>query len=92
MFYRVNLPKCHDIRDILSIYNKVLGDIIKFEKSGTIFSSNMNHRHHKLVKRILGVKRNITFEKYLGGPFILTKSSTKYFQAIITRVSRNWKD
>lgn len=74
-----NIMESHNIKDIMDIYSKIYGQVINLYKFASILSSNMHHHHKKLVKDILGIERDITFDKYVGIMLILSRKNTNDF-------------
>lgn len=56
-FYRANIIENYNLKGILNIHGKILGQEVNFEKFGSIFNYNLLHIHKKVIEESFTFKR-----------------------------------
>ncbi|XP_026458657.1 uncharacterized protein LOC113359200 [Papaver somniferum] len=80
LFSKASIVYARNLMQILNKFAKASGKAINFDKSGFFTSSNMHHKHDKLLSRTLGIKYLSSYEKYLGTPLFINRDRTRTFQ------------
>ena len=88
LFCRAKESECQVILDILSIYERGLGQKINKDKTNIFFSSNTQHDLQTRIQQLLGVPAIRQYEKYLGLPAFVGKAKKQGFAYIKERI---WK-
>lgn len=73
IFCRVDESEANIIIDILNVYGAASGQLINFQKSKIIFSSNTNYLQRQYLSSPLGVTESIGTSRYLRLPSIIGK-------------------
>ena len=72
-----------NLKELLSDYEKALGQLINYEKLAFSFSSNVNPNVRKDIKQIFNIKEVAFHDKYLGLP---SKNKHQFFGLISDQV------
>ncbi|XP_026410688.1 uncharacterized protein LOC113305915 [Papaver somniferum] len=80
LFFKDSIVYARNLMQILNKFAKASGQDINFDKSGFFTSSNMHHKHVKLLSRTLGIKYLSSSVKYLGTPLFINRDRTRTFQ------------
>lgn len=78
----------------LETYEKASGQVLNKEKTSIFFSTNTPQDVKDTIIKIVEVKANGCFEKYLGQPTCLGRNKAKHFQYLLDRTWNrlsNWK-
>ena len=67
------------ILDILSIYERGLGQKINKDKTNIFFSSNIDHALWVRIRHLLGVLAIQSYKKYLGFPALVSRAKKQSF-------------
>ncbi|XP_026378098.1 uncharacterized protein LOC113272487 [Papaver somniferum] len=90
----VNLTSVTNILQFLEDFGAQYGQVINFDKSSILYSSNLDPSYCDSLSHILGVKNMVSNEKYLGSPLLIGISKVKSFEEIKTAFERrlaNWQ-
>ncbi|XP_057458292.1 uncharacterized protein LOC130749012 [Lotus japonicus] len=95
VFARATAEETGCVREILSTYERVSGQVINLDKSTLTCSRNVTDVCLNHLKGLLNVKAVECFDKYLGLPTIVGKSKTQIFNFVKDRVwkkLKGWKE
>lgn len=70
-FFRAKQSKCDVIVNILNCYEKCLGQLINFNKSGVLFSANTSHNAKVVTKTTIGVYKDISSDSYFWASYVV---------------------
>ncbi|XP_057444875.1 uncharacterized protein LOC130737123 [Lotus japonicus] len=76
IFAIANSQEAECVLDVLSIYEKASGQVIKLDKSMLSVSRNVPHNGLDELKQLLNVKAVESFDKYIGLPIMIECSQT----------------
>ncbi|XP_019178133.1 PREDICTED: uncharacterized protein LOC109173350 [Ipomoea nil] len=68
LFFRANHQEANQIKNCLSIYESLSGQMVNYQKSSICYSRNTGEGNRDVVAQILGVVQAPNFGKYLGLP------------------------
>ncbi|XP_042988623.1 uncharacterized protein LOC122316153 [Carya illinoinensis] len=94
IFCKSNSLEWSRLMRILSIYERASGQVLNKEKSSIFFSKNTPLDNQHFILSIVGVKSTGSFDKYLGLPAMVGRSTTAAFHSLIDRTwakITNWK-
>ncbi|KAL9667000.1 hypothetical protein QQ045_001345 [Rhodiola kirilowii] len=94
LFFRVTQSSISWIRTILTIYGKVTGLHVNFEKSEIMLSKNASPEFIDHIRQLMGVKVVQSHTKYLGLPTVVSRCRTQTMQGIIDKMrnkTRSWQ-
>jgi hypothetical protein len=83
------------INHILQVYESMSGQVINWEKSSILFSTNTPRRIKQELMQILGLQRETTNGKYLGLPMYIGRSRSQCFKYLKERIwarIQGWKE
>ncbi|XP_019163454.1 PREDICTED: uncharacterized protein LOC109159798 [Ipomoea nil] len=86
LFFRATSEEAQTIKDCLEMYSAASGQVINYEKSNAMFSSNTDHATRRTVADCVGVQETTDLGKYLGLPSALGRNKTRTFQFIEQKV------
>lgn len=72
--------------EILKAYEKYYGKLINFEKSCIWFSANNSHTSKDMVMSVLGIRKIIYNDSYLGLPCMFDRFHGKDLHYIVDKV------
>lgn len=93
-FFKANHKNCWAIKNVLSTFCEISGEMINFDKSHVIFSPNTPQKFRKIMRKPLGVLDKDKIGTYLGCPMEVDGRSSKVFKSIITKTAEkilSWK-
>ncbi|XP_062028303.1 uncharacterized protein LOC133744174 [Rosa rugosa] len=82
LYAQASLEACYEIQDVIGTYGRASGQLVNFNKSSVIFSSNVSEGMRDAVSELLGVEVVVSHEKYLGLPTYVGRKKTAMFQYI----------
>ncbi|XP_019173482.1 PREDICTED: uncharacterized protein LOC109169037 [Ipomoea nil] len=82
MFFRATQFEAQRVKDCLEIYSATSGQVINYEKSSAMFSSNTDPTTRALVTECVGVRETTDFGRYLGLPSALGRNKSATFRFI----------
>lgn len=88
MFFKAAVEETKIVKDLLNLYEKQSGQVVKFQKSAVFFSSNVRRDKQNKITSILGVHNELRESKYLGLPSLIGRSRNNVFSFVKERV---WK-
>ena len=94
VFGRANEGEAETIADCLATYESWSGQLINKDKSVIHYSNNANRVQISTINSILGLKKAANDAKYLGLPFLVSRSRRRAFQPIVERLDaklQGWK-
>jgi len=74
------------LQEILETYNRGSGQLVNKEKSAVFFSSNCDEQVKQDFRCVLHIDTEALFDKYLGLPTAVGRSSTEAFDFMATRI------
>jgi hypothetical protein len=86
LFCKVNVEEWASIQEILSLYEKALGQKLNRKKTSLFFSRNTKQETKEFILSIAGVTSSNSYERYLGVPPLVGKSKESTFSGIQGRV------
>ena len=95
LFSRATLGDCAKIQEILSTYEKALGQQVNRNKTTLFFSKGTSMNAQDSIKTTLGVPIIRQYEKYLGLPYLVGINRSASFSQIKERVwskLKGWKE
>ncbi|XP_057425990.1 uncharacterized protein LOC130719383 [Lotus japonicus] len=95
IFARSTREEMECVKNILSTYERVSGQVINLDKSTLIGSRNVPQNRLNELKGLLNVKAVECFDKYLGLPTMIGRSKTQIFNFVKDRVwkkLKGWKE
>ena len=78
LFCNATSQECQKLTEILELYKVASGQKINTNKSSIFFSNNTSHKKRSEMD-ILGPMQDSRQSKYLGLPFIISKSRIEFF-------------
>ncbi|KAM6543834.1 hypothetical protein CsatB_008281 [Cannabis sativa] len=94
LFTQVSHHNSSYIQDILSTYNKAMGQFVNLAKSSVLFSRNTSHHDKHYFLSSLGMADKPFIDTYLGVPQCFARSKKSSFHFILQRASSKlsvWK-
>lgn len=94
LFVRAELKECCVVKNILKQYGEASGQLINFEKSGILFSSNMCATDKQLLCDYLNISPMKGDSKYLGLPSFWGRSKSEAYTFLVEKAFRKmqgWK-
>lgn len=88
LFFHANIDEALAVKALLNDYERMSGQSVNFEKSGVMFSNNVNQSQRTILSGILGVSNNLSGGKYLGLPSLVGRSKKRVFGFVKDKV---WK-
>ncbi|XP_074318606.1 uncharacterized protein LOC141655424 [Silene latifolia] len=85
--FRLSPTSCESLRDILSSFSHMSGQMINHQKSYVKFSPNTPEDFREFVINILKVPSRQNFGLYLGAPIDLGRKKTSAFQFLLDKIS-----
>lgn len=79
LFYRSTEAECTKLKEVLEMYGQASGQMINFQKSGVMFSSNVDSVVRDELSRILGVSQALNTSRYLGLPSLIGRKKKIIF-------------
>ncbi|XP_057440277.1 uncharacterized protein LOC130732189 [Lotus japonicus] len=95
IFAKATPEEVESVKEILSTYERVSGQVINLDKSTLTCSRNVPDNCFNHLKGLMNVKVVEHFDKYLGLPTIIGKSKTQIFNFVKERVwkkLKGWKE
>ncbi|KAF5454504.1 hypothetical protein F2P56_024162 [Juglans regia] len=95
LFCKANMQENQRIQSLLNFYEASSGQVINRNKTGLVFSSNVQQSTKEDLLNFWGVEQSQEYEKYLGLPSFVGRSKTRAFSEIKHRVWRKlqgWKE
>ena len=95
LFCKASSQECHQLVEILQLYEAASGQKVNTDKSSVFFSRNALEALKNEVLNVLGPMQNSWHGKYLGLPTIIGKSKIEVFAEIKERVGKKlagWKE
>ncbi|XP_027152430.1 uncharacterized protein LOC113752516 [Coffea eugenioides] len=95
IFCKASIHQANEIMKLLKTYEEASGQLINLDKSTVFFSKNMNLEQRKEICSALGGMVEMTQEKYLGLPMVITRTKDQVFGFIrdnIRRKLQDWKN
>ncbi|XP_027099254.1 uncharacterized protein [Coffea arabica] len=95
IFCKASIHQANEIMKLLKTYEEASGQLINLDKSAIFFSKNMNLEQRKEICSALGGMVEMTQEKYLGLPMVITRTKDQVFGFIrdnIRRKLQDWKN
>ncbi|OMO67876.1 reverse transcriptase [Corchorus capsularis] len=86
LFIRAQSSDCTTIIDVLHKFELASGQQINIEKSSVFFSSNTPENTRSSIMELLGVRKILDRDKYLGLPIMLGRSKKRELQYIKNRL------
>ncbi|XP_019197857.1 PREDICTED: uncharacterized protein LOC109191677 [Ipomoea nil] len=86
LFFRANKVEAQKIKDCLEVYSAALVQVINYEKSNSMFSSNTDSSIRTAVTECVGVRETTDLGRYLGLPSVLGRNKLDTFQFIEQKV------
>lgn len=86
VFCEANSDDARTVSNILKQYEAASGQKVNTEKSGTLFSPNMDEQVRNSISNILGIVQVFSCEKYLGLPLYVGKEKKKEFRVLKERI------
>lgn len=85
VYFKCTLAACQSIAYIFREYSSASGQIINFSKSGLYVSPNVDPHYAALFHDVFDIVSIPLLQKYLGAPFILSRSKTQSFLIFVRR-------
>ncbi|CAL1353631.1 unnamed protein product [Linum trigynum] len=82
LFLRATSSECHNLLQLLHLYEEVSGQRVNLQKSSVCFSSNMSDQESVAMAALLGVTSIGSMEKYLGLPAQVQRSKVQTFRFV----------
>lgn len=95
LFSKASLSSAREIKRILIVYEKALGQQINFQKSVLIFSLNVGVANIDKIENKFGIDVVSKHSKYMGLPSSILHNCTDIFKPIVDRIAnkvRGWKE
>ncbi|XP_019178142.1 PREDICTED: uncharacterized protein LOC109173362 [Ipomoea nil] len=86
LFFRATNGEAQSVKKCLDRYSVASGQLVNYDKSSIIFSSNTGTEVRIVVSECLGVRETVDFGKYLGLPSVLGRNKTATFRYIEDKV------
>lgn len=86
LFAKESSTKMENIMEILSIYQKASGQMVKLDKSKASFSQNICDEDKHMIHRSMGVKTILSHSRYLGLTVGLGRSKKEVFSLVVERI------
>lgn len=81
-FFQAQVEEARKIHDVLKQYEFASGQLINFQKSSMIFSSNVQTQQRTAIITLIGVPKSIRIQKYLGLPAMVGRNKQEMFSYI----------
>ncbi|XP_019159715.1 PREDICTED: uncharacterized protein LOC109156333 [Ipomoea nil] len=82
LFFRANEREALKVKECLDVYSWASGQLINFEKSNAVYSSNTPTHIRAVVSELIGVPEAADLGRYLGLPSMLGRNKTAVFRYI----------
>ncbi|KAL6205411.1 hypothetical protein ACLB2K_022671 [Fragaria x ananassa] len=92
IFLKAEVEDVLSMKQIFVAYERMSGQQINYDKSCISFSRNVPFRKYVELAEMLGVKRVLKHDKYLGLPTELSYSKDEAFRFLIDRVRKRTQD
>lgn len=77
LFVKDNLVECRNLLTTIYLFSKASCQLINFEKSGIFFSKKVQHKHQRIMSKLLKIKYISLKDPYLASPIFMDKSKGK---------------
>ncbi|XP_019155139.1 PREDICTED: uncharacterized protein LOC109152006 [Ipomoea nil] len=88
LFFRANQHEAFKIKECLDVYCEASGQLVNFEKSNVVFSTNTAMCMRRMVCETFGVQESNDLGRYLGLPSVLGLTKLPPFGTLRTRFVR----
>ncbi|KAK6162202.1 hypothetical protein DH2020_002043 [Rehmannia glutinosa] len=95
LYGHASIEEAKQIKFAITLFEQASGQRINFEKSGVLFSPNMDQSTAQQIAHILGIPIVASHGKYLGLPSVIGKNKQEVFSNIQDRVWKRiqgWKE
>ncbi|XP_019165744.1 PREDICTED: uncharacterized protein LOC109161710 [Ipomoea nil] len=86
LFFKANIHEATEIKNCLSIYESLSGQMVNYQKSSICYSKNAGENDKDMVAQALGVVQALNFGKYLGLPAFVGRNKKAVFAYIEDKI------
>ncbi|XP_019150316.1 PREDICTED: uncharacterized protein LOC109147128 [Ipomoea nil] len=86
LFFKASEREALKVKECLDVYSRASGQLINFEKSSAVYSSNTPSHVRAVVSELIGVPEAADLGRYLGLPSMLGRNKTAVFRYIESNV------
>ncbi|XP_019197734.1 PREDICTED: uncharacterized protein LOC109191563 [Ipomoea nil] len=86
LFFRATSGEAQSVKGCLDSYNAESGQLVNYDKSSIMFSSNTGTETREMVTACMGVRETADFGRYLGLPSVLGHNKSTTFRYIEEKV------
>ncbi|XP_042944703.1 uncharacterized protein LOC122278591 [Carya illinoinensis] len=86
LFCKANTFEWIRLHGLLKIYEQASGKRLNLKKTSILFSKNITRATQNFILFIAGVRSAMTYEKYLGLPYVVGKNKNKTFKGILDSI------
>ncbi|XP_065855885.1 uncharacterized protein [Euphorbia lathyris] len=93
LFFKATEEEGNSMKELLSEYERILGQAVNLNKSGIFFSSNVKMEQRMAISNILQIQAPLDTGRYLGLPSLIGRSKRVIFGFLKDRLSKrlsNW--
>ncbi|XP_019161408.1 PREDICTED: uncharacterized protein LOC109158044 [Ipomoea nil] len=88
LFFKANVQEASEIKNILTTYESLSGQMVNYQKSSICYSKNTSGADRDIVAQTLGVVQAPNFGKYLGLPAFVGKNKKMAFAYIEDKIKQ----
>lgn len=86
IFGEGTIAEAQSLKEGISLYERVSGQLINYEKSGIVFSRGMPAETIATITTVLGMQHTDSHSKYLGLPSIIGRNKREVFPVFKDRI------
>ncbi len=90
LFCQATEAKCNRLMEVLAQYERASGQMVNKEKTALFFSKNTPESVRCAIQQLWGVQGTANFEKYLGLPAMVGKSTQHTFNNLKERIAQRY--
>lgn len=88
IFFKATPEACDRIKNIISKFSRISGEVINYNKSHILFSPNTPNRFKRFMRSIIGTPSADTLGKYLGCNIEVDGRSATKYQPLVEKVEK----